>query len=326
MKPKQRFLDALNFKKPDDYISFMEIEFHIYEEYVGRSLQIGYEIASMSPSEKDIAMHRNAEIMIETAEKAGHDAIMTITGYWELSPGVPAHLWLPDGDTYKQQLRILKKECGDRFCIIGHTGPTMGMPDSIHFHEYVYDLYERPDEVKAKLELKFLNSIEWGNIMIEAGADCLVNCADLAFNSGPFISPAMCDEFVFPYMNRWVQDLKSKGIPAIWHTDGNIMPIMDRVLDSGLSAIQCIDPIAGMDIVQLKKQVENRLALIGNINCSNLQLALKTEIDHEVKRVVEGCKGSGGFVLSGCNAIFRGIPAENYQVMVDARYKYGSER
>jgi len=64
---------------------------------------------------------------------------------------------------------------------------------------------------------------------------------------------------------------------------------------------------------------------LGNINCSNLQSASKEEIEKEVKRVVEGCKGSGGFVLSGCNAIFKGIPAENYQVMVDSRYKYGNE-
>lgn len=37
----------------------------------------------------------------------------------------------------------------------------------------------------------------------------------------------------------------------------------------------------------------------------------------------EGCKDSGGFVLSGCNVVFKGIPAENYRTMVDARRKYG---
>jgi hypothetical protein len=36
MTPKQRFVAALNFQKPDDYVSFMEIEFQIYEEYVGK--------------------------------------------------------------------------------------------------------------------------------------------------------------------------------------------------------------------------------------------------------------------------------------------------
>ena len=32
----------------------------------------------------------------------------------------------------------------------------------------------------------------------------------------------------------------------------------------------------------------------------------------------------GGFVLSGCNVIFKEIPAANYQAMVDAKLKYGT--
>jgi uroporphyrinogen decarboxylase len=103
------------------------------------------------------------------------------------------------------------------------------------------------------------------------------------------------------------------------------MPLISRTLESGVTAIQCIDPIAGMDIVELKKQVDGKLALIGNINISNLEKGPIEEIDAEVKRVVEGCKGNGGFVLSACNAIFKGMPVENYMAMVEARYKYGIE-
>lgn len=119
--------------------------------------------------------------------------------------------------------------------------------------------------------------------------------------------------------------MHSQGIISIWHSDGNLLPIMDRILASGVSAIQCVDPLAGMDIVEVKKQVNGRLALIGNIDCSILQFGPKAKIEEEVKRVVQGCKGNGGFVLSGCNAIFQGIPADHYQVMVDSRYKYGQE-
>ncbi|MEG1322682.1 MAG: uroporphyrinogen decarboxylase family protein, partial [Ruthenibacterium sp.] len=75
----------------------------------------------------------------------------------------------------------------------------------------------------------------------------------------------------------------------------------------------------------LNKQVQNKLCLIGNIDSSLLQLGTASEIEAACKKVIEGCKGDGGFVLSGCNAIFKGIPAENYQVLVDSRYKYGKE-
>jgi len=53
---------------------------------------------------------------------------------------------------------------------------------------------------------------------------------------------------------------------------------------------------------------------------------VKSEDKREVKRVVESRKGNSCFVLSGCNAIFHGISAENYKVMVESKFKYGEYR
>lgn len=92
MTPKQRFIDALNFKKPKDYIAFMELEFQIYEEYVGQNLIVGHELAKLCSADKEKALRNNAEIMIVAAEKAGHDAIKDIASYWEVSLGNPAYL------------------------------------------------------------------------------------------------------------------------------------------------------------------------------------------------------------------------------------------
>jgi uroporphyrinogen decarboxylase len=325
MTPKQRFVAAMNHKKPGDYISFMEVEFQIHEEYIGKNPVLGYEFGKLSGKEREKAIHHNVEIMIETAEKAGHDVIRPFGGYWEISPGEPALIFLPEVDDQLDHIRLLKKMIGDKYYVMGTGAGTMGIPDGNHIMEFVYNLFDRPDEVKEELEKNLLWGLDYQNKQLDAGVDGIINCGDIAFNNGPFISPAQCDEFLFPYFNRWVDNLKSQGVHSIWHTDGNIMPIMDRVLESGVNAIQCVDPLGGMDIVKLKEQVGDRLTLIGNINCANLQLASKEEIEEEVKKVVEGCKGNGGFVLSGCNSIFKGISAENYQVMVDARYKYGKE-
>lgn len=325
MIPKQRFISALNFQKPEDYVAFMELEFQIYEEYLGKSLITGFEFEKLSQKEKERAIFRNAEIMVETAEKAGHDAIVNLNGYWEASPGVPAAIWLREEKDRLDQLCALKRVSGDKYFIIGIAPATMGIPESSHIYDYVVDLYERPDDIKESNEKLLSGAIKLQNKLLDAGADGIVNPCDVAFNNGPFISPSMMDEFFFPYFNRWVESLKSQGIISIWHTDGNLMPIMDKIAESGLTALQCIDPIAGMDILALKKKYEGRLVLIGNVNCASLQFGPADKIEQEAKHIVEGCKGSGGFVLCGCNAIFKGIPAGNYQVVVDSRYKYGRE-
>lgn len=325
MTPKQRFHAALNHIKPDDYVAFMEIEFHLFKEFIGKEPVVGHEYQKLSSKEKEIALYRNAEIFIETAEKAGHDAIKDIGGYWEISPGKPAYLWLPDEQSRIDQIKAIKKLVGDKYYIIGSTNVAMGIPDGEHLYEFVMDLYDNPEEVKARNEQTILDGIELQSKLLDAGADGILTACDVAFNNGPFISPASMDEFFFPYFNRWVESLKKQSIQSIWHTDGNLMPIMDRVLESCVTAIQCVDPLGGMNIVELKKQVNDKLTLIGNIDCSLLQSGPIESIDAETKRIVEGCKGNGGFVLCGCNAIFKGIPIENYLAFVDGRYKYGKE-
>ena len=263
--------------------------------------------------------------MVETAEKAGHDAIRDIGGYWEVA-GHPAELWLPDLESRLGQIEALKKVAGDNYFIIGTISTLMGIPDGDHIYEFVADLYENPDKIKFLNETYTNEGIETQYRMLDAGADGILNAVDVAFNNGPFISPAHMDEVFFPYFNKWVESLKSQGIMSIWHTDGNLIPIMDRIIESGVTAIQCVDPLGGMDIVEVKKMVGDKLTLIGNIDCSLLQLGPKEKIEEEVKRVVESCKGDGGFVLSCCNAVFKAISAENYSAMTEARRKYGKEK
>jgi uroporphyrinogen decarboxylase len=100
---------------------------------------------------------------------------------------------------------------------------------------------------------------------------------------------------------------------------------LDDLIGSGIQGLQCIDPLAEMaDIGAVKEKTYGKVALIGNVDCSILQNGTHEEIEAACKYVLERGKGGGGFIFGGCNAIFKGIPGDNYQVMVDARKKYGS--
>lgn len=323
MTPKERMLAALNCQLPDDEVPFWELEFHLFQEMFGREPVLGFEFDKLSEQGKENAICYNADFLIEVAEELGYCAIRGIPGYWEVGPGDPAYLWIREEKYRLMLMKELSRRAGDRFLLIGDAGGLFGIPDGAHMWEFVDRMYDEPEELKAQADRMITNGIETGYRMLDAGAECLLNCCDFAFNSGPFMSPAQFDEFTAPYMKRWAQTFKKEGIPTIQHSDGNLMPIMDRILDSGVNAIQCVDPLAGMDIVQLHKELGDKLCLIGNINCSLLQLGTPEEVEASVRQVVEGCKDSGGFVLSGCNVVFKGIPAENYRAMVNARRKYG---
>lgn len=195
MTPKQRFEAAIKHLQPEEYVAFMEVGFHIYEDYIGDQLILGFEFEKLSSREKEKALYHNAEIMILTAEKAGHDAIRNLPGYWEISPGRPAFVWLPDEEAQLNQLKVLKKMSGDRYFLIGNSGGTMGIPDGNHLEQFVTELFESPDDVKKRNEKDISYGIEHQWRVLDAGADGIINCCDVAFNNGPFISPKMMDEF-----------------------------------------------------------------------------------------------------------------------------------
>lgn len=323
MTPKERMLAAIYCKLPDDEVPFWELEFHLFQEMFGREPVLGFAFDKLSEKEKENAICYNADFMIEVAETFGYCAIRSIPGYWEVAPGMPAYLWIRDEKYRLLFMKELSKRAGDQYLLIGDSGGLLGIPDGGSIWDFVDAMYEDSDGLKARADRMINEGIEAGYRMLDAGAECLLNCTDYAFNSGTFMTPAQFDTFTAPYLKRWAQTFKKEGIPTIQHSDGNLMMIMDRLLDSGINALQCVDPIAGMDIIQLHKDLGDKLCLIGNIDCSLLQFGTPEEIDASVKKVVEGCKGTGGFVLSGCNVVFKGIPAENYQAMVDARRKYG---
>ena len=138
MKPKDRMLAALHFRQPDDMVPAWEVEFQIYEELLGRSPVVGYEYARLSPREKECATYANAELMIEAVEATEQCALFCWPGYWEVGPGEPVLLWLPDEEARLALTRALKELGGDRYLILGHGGTVPGVPSGEHMLEYCY--------------------------------------------------------------------------------------------------------------------------------------------------------------------------------------------
>ena len=326
MKPRERMINALNFTEPDDTVASWDIEFHLYQQLLGKTPIVGMEFDKLSEREKERAVNKNAEIFIETAEKLDVSAICALPGYWENAPGIPAVLWIREPKWRSAQIKACKDAGGDKYFIIAVSDSTVGIPPGNKLEEFAVMLYEQPDEFVKLLEIRLQAGIDEGMRAAEQGADALLNASDIAFNTGCFFSPDQFDVFIGPYLERWASRFKREGLYTIYHTDGNIERIMKKLAATGISALQCIDPIAGMDIVKLKDEYYGKITLIGNVDTRTLELGTDEEIENECRYILEGCKNGGGFVFGSCNAIHAGIPLEKYMLMVDAKRKYGCLR
>ena len=74
--------------------------------------------------------------------------------------------------------------------------------------------------------------------------DILVTTDDIADNNGLIFGPKIFFELFGPKFKEVINGFKKIGYYCIKHTDGNIMQIMDFLVDSGIDCIDPIDPTA----------------------------------------------------------------------------------
>ena len=159
---------------------------------------------------------------------------------------------------------------------------------------------------------------------IEAGADALVFGDDWAFNVSPLMSPQHFREFVLPYFKKAVHTVKKAGGYVIKHSDGNLWPLMDMIVESGIDAIHPIQPDARMDIGEVKQRYGKTVCVAGNINCGyTLSQAPVEEVVGEVKEAIRKAGPGGGYIMTSSNSLHSGVKPENYLAMVKTTQTYG---
>jgi len=159
---------------------------------------------------------------------------------------------------------------------------------------------------------------------IRAGADIIVLADDYAGNQTTFFSPAHFEEFVRPRLKRMVDAIHDAGAMVIKHSDGNLWRILDRIVDTGVDAINPLEPVAGMDIGEVKRRYGDRVCLVGNIDCSHvLSEAGESEVEEAVKQCLRQAGAGGGLIVASSNCIHSAVKPENYLAMIRAVKQWG---
>jgi len=309
MTGKERMLKALRFEEPDRPPHF-EIMFELEREAFGLSFPDRASWKGCTRQEKDRQIGRCMEIYQRIVARYAWDALAV---FWPWSD--------PDG------VRAAKRTFGDDILIGSIVGGTTwsieGMTDWMQFSE---DLIEHPDRIHSGAEERTRRACATFDALAEAGADFIHVVNDIAFNGGPFISPAQFGEFVTPYLARQVRHIREAGAIPFVHTDGNIMPVLDDYLSLGAACFQSVDPMAGMDIREVKRRCHGRMALMGNVQCSLLQDGPKEAIRASALYCLEHGSPGGGYVFGTSNTIFPGMPLENYEYMLDVFHEFNRTR
>ncbi len=140
---------------------------------------------------------------------------------------------------------------------------------------------------------------------------------DMAGKSGPLFGPKQVDEFMKPYYNKVWNEAKRAGAQIFCQdSDGNMNPILDNLLECGLTTVYPCEPGSGMDIVEIRKKYGKAFTLKGGIDKYALRAdkeAIRKELEYKICDLTKG----GGTIFALDHRIPNGVSLENYKYYVN---------
>lgn len=316
MTPKQRAIAALTLQVPDEVPTF-ELEFQLEEEMFGRKFitedLYAENLKKLSFKEKEEKIFGLAQFYAEVYTSLEY-SILPAYG-----PGYMEDFWKSGIPTEEMKLfhKYLKELVGDSMMLGFHGDGTFSIPDGDRMYEFAYELADDPDRVKVRAEAMAQAAIQRNKRLQESGIDCLFLCSDYCYNSGPFLSPAMFEEFIQPYLFKIIEEARKDGLYTIKHTDGNIMPILNQLVECKPHALHSIDPMAGVDIKEVKRLVGDKVCLCGNVHCAALQTGTDEDVIASAKYCLTHAKPGGGYIFCTSNIPFKGMDPDRYKMILD---------
>jgi len=209
--------------------------------------------------------------------------------------------------------------------VIGQYGDIFTMTwEMMGFETFSFALFENPELIK-KLNDKIGNLVlSMFEYMAKSNAvDVLWFSDDIAFTNALLMSPEVLDTYLFSWLKKIGDLAKKHNKPLIYHTDGILFDVFDRIIECGVDAIHPIEPKA-MEIAEVKEKYGDKLSLIGNVDVDLLARGTVEEVKERAIYNIEKAGYNGGYMLGSGNSIPDYVNYENYLTLlkVSQEYKY----
>ena len=152
--------------------------------------------------------------------------------------------------------------------------------------------------------------------------DFMVFSEDMSYNNGPMISEELFDEFLLPYYNRVIPEIKKYGTKVIVDTDGDVSKMIPWLIRAGVDGVLPLERQAGVDIVKLREQYPDFL-FIGGFDKMTMPKG-ESAMRAEFERLLPAMK-RGGYIPSCDHQTPPGVSLENYLIYVRLLKEYAEK-
>jgi uroporphyrinogen decarboxylase len=134
---------------------------------------------------------------------------------------------------------------------------------------------------------------------------------DMAYKTGPLVSPEMVRKFMLPRYRRVADFLRSRGVEFIsLDSDGDISSLIPVWIDAGINILYPFEVQCGMDVLQVRREYgrDLRLWFGADKRCAAQN---KKAIDEEISRVLPLVR-DGGYIPGPDHSFPPDVSFENY--------------
>jgi Uroporphyrinogen decarboxylase (URO-D) len=228
---------------------------------------------------------------------------------WRMDPASPER-W---GETFRQHIAQAKEAAGQGKMICQRIiGAYMYLRSLLGPADLLYAFYDMPDVIHDCMRtwLTFADSVV-ARHQEHVTLDEVFFGEDICYNHGPLISPDMMREFLFPYYEQLVANIKARQIDQSRHmyvqidTDGNCLPVIDLYRERiGMDVMSPFEVASGCDVAEVGRRWPD-LVIHGGID-KRILAGSTDDIDAMVERILPAMRQRGGYVPT-CD---HGVPAE----------------
>ena len=189
---------------------------------------------------------------------------------------------------------------------------------------YMMQVYTDPEFLHVLAQIMMEFSLAQLDLLVAAGLDVLVIEDDIAMDRGPMVSLEHFETFINHYNRQIVDAAHQKGLKVVRHSDGNLWPLLDLLLETGYDGLNPLEPQAGMDMKKVKDYCGDKICLLGNIDCVDLLPGGNTkQVEQAVVQTIEDGAAGGGLIICSSNSLHQGVNPENVIAMFQAVRKHG---
>lgn len=322
MTNRERFLNALNFKKVEDKLPLVEWA-PMWNKTVERWKQEGLpQNLEGDGIKKYLGLDTITRIRLSPLKKTySYDLykVSDIDSYKKAKE----HLY-PEGiiEQIKSSLDRIETEqkSGETVAWFAMDGffwfPRVLYGIEEHFYAF-YDYPEVMHEINYDLCNYFIFVIEeMCKIMIP---DYMAFNEDMAYNHGSMLSKALFNEFLLPYYKRVIPVLRKYGIIPFIDCDGFIEDMIPWFIEAGIDGVQPLERKAEVDVARIRNNYPN-FRMLGAYDKLVMNKG-EAEMRKEFERLLPVMR-SGGFIPSCDHQTPPEVSLENYKIYVRLLKEY----